>query len=54
MFVEAADTSDVYITKCDGILGLGHKDDVQFVPPFYNMVKQNLIPAPIFSFYLNK
>uniref|UniRef100_A0A1B6DHP4 Peptidase A1 domain-containing protein n=2 Tax=Clastoptera arizonana TaxID=38151 RepID=A0A1B6DHP4_9HEMI len=54
MFVEAYDTSQIYITKCDGVFGLGHIDDIQFVPPFYNIVKQNLIPAPIFSFYLNK
>ena len=42
--------------KFDGILGMGYStlaiDGV--TPLFDNMVKHKLLPAPIFSFYLNK
>jgi len=42
--------------KFDGLLGMGYKEISvdQVMPPFYNMVSQNLVESPIFAFWLNR
>jgi len=57
MFAEATTISDDFLgTKYDGILGLAFTSlsNNHVTPPFVNMLKQNLVEEPIFSFYINR
>lgn len=54
VFAEATNMSG-FTGYNDGLLGLAYPNIAVGgeAPLFYNMWKQNLIPQPIFSFYLN-
>lgn len=57
VFAEATNPGANFITtKFDGIFGLGFQEiaNNNIVPPFYNMVWQQLIPASIFSVWLDR
>jgi hypothetical protein len=55
VFAEAVNMSGFIGRANDGLLGLAYPDLTTGgeAPFFYNMWIQNLIPQPIFSFYLN-
>ena len=50
------ESSDFINTPADGLLGMGFLEmSVDKVPTvFGNMVRQKLLPKPVFSFYLNR
>ncbi|XAR65670.1 Phytepsin [Bertholletia excelsa] len=57
-FIEATREPSVtfLVAKFDGILGLGFQEISvgDAVPMWYNMVKQDLVKEPVFSFWLNR
>nr|ADK47877.1 cathepsin D [Triatoma infestans] len=58
LFGEALQVSDSPFARAkpDGILGLAFPSIAQdhAVPPFFNMIKQELLDKPVFSVYLNR
>ena len=44
------------VAKFDGIFGMGWIEisALDVVPPFYLMVQQHLVKAPIYAFWLNR
>jgi len=56
-FGEALRIPDAFeSTKFDGIFGMGFEkiSEDNVTTPFANMIKQKLVPEPVFSFYLNR
>lgn len=43
---------DYVLVQFDGVLGLALNDTISDTSPFYNMIGQDLIALPVFSFHL--